>query len=65
MSDIILLRVDGMTCGHCTTAVERAVAAVAGVETVQVQLEPGLAEVTLQGGGVNNAAAAAAVVAAI
>jgi len=35
----ILLKITGMTCGHCTQAVSRAVAAVAGVTAVQVSLE--------------------------
>ena len=35
-----------MSCGHCTAAVERAVSAVAGVQSVSVSLESESAEVT-------------------
>ena len=37
-----------MTCGHCKTAVENALKSVAGVKDVNVQLEPGKANVTGQ-----------------
>lgn len=33
--------VSGMTCGHCVTAVEQEVGAIAGVTTVDVDLHPG------------------------
>jgi copper chaperone CopZ len=45
MSSVHLI-IEGMTCGHCTSAVERALKAVAGVEQVSVTLEPGEATVT-------------------
>ena len=32
-------RVPGMTCGHCVSAIESELAAVPGVESVQVELE--------------------------
>jgi len=41
---MIRLRVRGMTCGHCERAVEKALAAVAGVtRVVEVDRERGLA----------------------
>jgi len=39
------LKVTGMTCGHCKTAVEEALKEVSGVSDVSVDLEHGLAEV--------------------
>jgi copper chaperone len=46
MSDTIHLKVDGMTCMHCVSAVRKALAAVAGVEeVVEVSLETGSATV--------------------
>lgn len=42
------LRIEGMTCGHCKTAVETALSAVDGVTTVDVDLDAGRARV--QGG---------------
>ena len=46
MSDTIQLTVNGMTCKHCVAAVEKALAAVEGVdEVIQVTLEPGGAAV--------------------
>ena len=41
------LKVSGMTCGHCVSAVSRAVRAVPGAEDVSVDLDRG--EVTVQG----------------
>ena len=40
------LAVSGMSCGHCTAAVERALLAVSGVESAAVNLESQSAEVT-------------------
>lgn len=46
MSETIQLTVTGMTCKHCVAAVEKALAAVPGVEdVVEVSLEPGSATV--------------------
>ena len=45
--DTIELTVDGMTCGSCVSAVRRALGAVRGVQSVDVQLETGKA--TVQG----------------
>lgn len=42
----ITLTVGGMTCGGCAKSVERALAAVDGVEKVAVNLEAGSAQVT-------------------
>ncbi|KAG8466149.1 hypothetical protein KFE25_001905 [Diacronema lutheri] len=56
---VVLLRVDGMTCGHCTGRVQRALRAVDGVVD---------ADVTLDGGGtatVTGCAAAEALIAAV
>lgn len=40
------LDVQGMTCGHCSAAVKRALEAVPGVESASVDLEAGSATVT-------------------
>ena len=37
------LNISGMTCGHCVTAVAKALRGVPGVEDVQVDLEAGTA----------------------
>lgn len=37
--------VQGMTCGHCVKAVTEEIQGVAGVESVEVTLEPGAAVV--------------------
>lgn len=47
------LKIDGMTCGHCVTAVQKALAAVPGVESAEVNLARGSASV------LGNAASAA------
>jgi copper chaperone len=39
------LKVEGMSCHHCTDAVTRAVRALAGVKSVEVSLEKKSAEV--------------------
>ena len=39
------LNITGMSCGHCVSAVEKALKAVPGVEGVQVTLTPGKATV--------------------
>ncbi|GAA4003972.1 heavy-metal-associated domain-containing protein [Deinococcus rubellus] len=39
------LIVTGMTCGHCQTAVTKALQAVPGVENVSVDLESGTAQI--------------------
>jgi copper ion binding protein len=40
------LKVDGMTCGHCSARVEKALAGLAGVDKAVVDLKKGEAEVT-------------------
>ncbi len=55
-----LYRVPGMSCGHCVSAVEREVAAVAGVEAVTADLET--KQVTVRGSGFDDDAVRAAVV---
>ncbi len=44
---MLKLKVSGMTCGHCVSAVTRAVKSVPSVEDVAVDLERG--EVTVRG----------------
>lgn len=39
------LKIDGMTCGHCVQAVEKALQNRPGVRTATVHLESGAAEV--------------------
>ncbi len=41
----IRIQIEGMSCEHCQRAVEKALRAVAGVEEVEVQLQPGEASV--------------------
>jgi copper chaperone len=41
----VTLTIEGMTCGHCSQAVNRAVAAVPGVTAVRVSLERNEAQV--------------------
>jgi mercuric transport protein len=36
----VALAITGMTCGHCVAAVKKALAAVPGVEAVEVTLSP-------------------------
>ena len=40
------LKIEGMMCKHCQARVEKALKAVAGVESVEVDLEAKTAEVT-------------------
>lgn len=44
--ETITYRVPGMHCGHCTGAVESEVAAVAGVDSVEADLETKAVTVT-------------------
>ena len=39
------LKVEGMSCQHCVTAVEKALRSLGGVESATVDLEKGLAQV--------------------
>ena len=43
------LSIDGMTCGHCVKSVQKALAAIPGVRTVDVQLANGTATVVHDG----------------
>ncbi len=52
------IKVSGMTCGHCTAAVTKALENVPGVEKAEVSLEPGQAVVT---GSADQAAMLAAI----
>ena len=54
-----ILEVPGMSCGHCESAVKAEVGGVAGVATVDVDLDTKL--VTVMGDGLDPAALAAAV----
>lgn len=45
MTRTITLSVEGMHCGACASRVERALAAVEGVERVRVSLDEGIAEI--------------------
>jgi copper chaperone len=56
----IQLNVSGMTCGHCESAVTKALKAIEGVQTVQVDLKNGIAKV--EGQNVNTDALIAAVI---
>lgn len=52
------LKIDGMSCGHCVAAVEKALKSVGGVQAVTVSLEEGRASVQ---GNADRAAMIAAV----
>ena len=41
----VILNVSGMSCGHCVKAVEGSVGKLAGVESVNVELEAGKVKV--------------------
>ena len=45
----VLLQIQGMTCNHCVMRVQKALAAVPGVEKAQVTLQPGQARVEFDG----------------
>ncbi|CAM3867257.1 copper chaperone CopZ [Alkalicoccus chagannorensis] len=40
------LKVEGMTCGHCVSAVEGSVGSLSGVESVKVNLDQGQVNVS-------------------
>ena len=46
MSTTINLKITGMTCNHCVMNASKSLEAVAGVESVEVKLEPGSATIT-------------------
>jgi copper chaperone len=41
MSTTITYAVSGMTCGHCVTSVTEEISAIAGVQDVKIDLNPG------------------------
>ena len=59
MAETIMYSVPAMHCGHCERAVKEEVGAVAGVESVDVDLETKL--VTVRGGGLDDTAVRAAI----
>jgi copper chaperone len=58
----IVLSVTGMTCGGCVNSVQRVLAALPGVERVEVTLQPGQARVVVDAARVDRAALVQAVV---
>jgi len=58
----ILLAVTGMTCGGCVGSVQRVLAALPGVQSVEVTLTPGQARVTYDSARIDRAALVQAVV---
>lgn len=62
MAETLTYRVPGLSCEHCRAAVTSEVGAVAGVESVAVDLEAKL--VTVSGSGLGDAAIRAAIDAA-
>jgi copper chaperone len=43
--DKIVLKIDGMTCGHCVGKVEKSLKSLPGVEVAKVDLKKGTAKV--------------------
>ena len=58
-ADELVYRADGMTCDHCKVAVTEEVSKVAGVTSVDVDLDTKL--VRVRGAGVDGAAVVAAI----
>lgn len=54
-------KIDGMSCQHCKAAVTEALEALAGVQSVQVDLETGTAEITYEEGSVTTEQVQAAI----
>lgn len=46
MSTTVKLSITGMTCNHCVMHAKKSLESVAGVESVEVSLQPGEARVT-------------------
>ncbi|HBG31760.1 MAG TPA: heavy metal-binding protein [Gammaproteobacteria bacterium] len=42
---MVVLKIDGMTCGHCVKAISSALEQIPGVRAVRVDLERGQAEI--------------------
>lgn len=53
---VVTLSVEGMSCGHCKMAVEKAVSALNGISKVEVNLEGKKVTVSFDPGSVNEAA---------
>ncbi len=51
--EVLNLPIAGMTCGHCTASVQRALEAIPGVQSASVNLEGGQAEVAFDPARVN------------
>ena len=49
MAEVVELGVTGMTCGHCAETVTNALESVDGVDSAEVSVDPGRAEVTHDG----------------
>jgi copper chaperone len=45
MMEAVILKIGGMNCGGCVASVKRVLKTIPGVESVKVQLSPGIAEV--------------------
>jgi copper chaperone len=58
----IILSVTGMTCGGCVNSVQKVLAALPGVQSVEVTLSPGQARVVVDPARVDRAALAQAVI---
>ena len=59
MSENLILSVPGVSCEHCRTAISNEVGTVAGVESVDVDLEQKV--VTVRGVGLDDSAVRAAI----
>jgi copper chaperone len=59
LSDTITYTVPGIHCSHCEASIKQAVGAVAGVQTVEVDLEDKL--VSVRGGSLDDAQLRAAI----
>lgn len=59
--ETVTLKIDGMHCGGCVSAIENALRAVDGVESVAVVLDAGSATVGFNPGRIDSAALAKAV----
>ena len=58
----IILSVTGMTCGGCVNSVQKVLAALPGVQRVEVTLTPGQARVLVDPARIDRAALAQAVI---
>ena len=58
----IILSVTGMTCGGCVNSVQKVLAALPGVQSVEVSLTPGQARVVVEPTRIDRAALVQAVI---